>query len=113
MDIHGRTALVTGANRGLGRHLAEQLRDRGPSCMPQPATPRRSHVMLALSAWGDRWLDEGTGQPIRITHAVCGHDAGPRVSCAHFDGDLDAGDLRAEPGPGFPVNGPTTFPLDH
>jgi len=29
MEIAGRTALVTGANRGLGRHLAEQLRDRG------------------------------------------------------------------------------------
>ncbi len=29
MEINGRTALVTGANRGLGRHLAEQLRDRG------------------------------------------------------------------------------------
>jgi len=29
VDIDGRTALVTGANRGLGRHLAEQLRDRG------------------------------------------------------------------------------------
>ncbi len=29
MQIDGRTALVTGANRGLGRHLAEQLRDRG------------------------------------------------------------------------------------
>jgi NAD(P)-dependent dehydrogenase (short-subunit alcohol dehydrogenase family) len=29
MDINGRTALVTGANRGLGRHLAQQLRDRG------------------------------------------------------------------------------------
>jgi NAD(P)-dependent dehydrogenase (short-subunit alcohol dehydrogenase family) len=29
MELNGRTALVTGANRGLGRHLAEQLRDRG------------------------------------------------------------------------------------
>jgi NAD(P)-dependent dehydrogenase (short-subunit alcohol dehydrogenase family) len=29
MEINGTTALVTGANRGLGRHLAEQLRDRG------------------------------------------------------------------------------------
>jgi NAD(P)-dependent dehydrogenase (short-subunit alcohol dehydrogenase family) len=29
MKIAGRTALVTGGNRGLGRHLAEQLRDRG------------------------------------------------------------------------------------
>jgi len=29
MDIAGKTALVTGANRGLGRQLAAQLRDRG------------------------------------------------------------------------------------
>lgn len=29
MEISGRTAFVTGANRGLGRHFAEQLRDRG------------------------------------------------------------------------------------
>jgi len=29
MRIEGTTALVTGANRGLGRHLASQLRDRG------------------------------------------------------------------------------------
>ena len=29
MQIEGRTALVTGANRGLGRHLAGHLRDRG------------------------------------------------------------------------------------
>jgi NAD(P)-dependent dehydrogenase (short-subunit alcohol dehydrogenase family) len=29
MEITGQTALVTGANRGLGRHLAQQLRDRG------------------------------------------------------------------------------------
>jgi NAD(P)-dependent dehydrogenase (short-subunit alcohol dehydrogenase family) len=29
MEIAGKTALVTGANRGLGRHLAAQLRDRG------------------------------------------------------------------------------------
>ena len=29
MDITGKTALVTGANRGLGRQLAAELRDRG------------------------------------------------------------------------------------
>lgn len=29
MDIQGTTALVTGANRGLGRHFAEQLMERG------------------------------------------------------------------------------------
>jgi NAD(P)-dependent dehydrogenase (short-subunit alcohol dehydrogenase family) len=29
MQIEGQTALVTGANRGFERHLAQQLRDRG------------------------------------------------------------------------------------
>jgi len=29
MKLAGSTALVTGANRGLGRHLAEQLIARG------------------------------------------------------------------------------------
>ncbi|MCK9902843.1 short-chain dehydrogenase [Parafrankia colletiae] len=29
MDLSGSIALVTGANRGLGRHFAAQLRDRG------------------------------------------------------------------------------------
>ena len=29
MRIEGKTAVVTGASRGLGRHLASQLRDRG------------------------------------------------------------------------------------
>jgi NAD(P)-dependent dehydrogenase (short-subunit alcohol dehydrogenase family) len=29
MEIHGATALVTGASRGLGRHLVEALLDRG------------------------------------------------------------------------------------
>ena len=68
-----------------------------------------AHVMLALSAWGDRWLDEGNGAPIRITHSRCGGDVGPRVSCARCGGELAADDLRAEPGPGFPVDGPAIF----
>ncbi|HUN36381.1 MAG TPA: SDR family oxidoreductase [Trebonia sp.] len=29
MQIEGQAALVTGANRGFGRHVAQQLRDRG------------------------------------------------------------------------------------
>src|SRR5258708_7006404 len=40
MEITGKIALVTGANRGLGRHLASQLRDRGAivyAAAPNPA----------------------------------------------------------------------------
>jgi len=39
MEITGKTALVTGANRGLGRHLAEQLRDRGATVFAAARNP--------------------------------------------------------------------------
>ena len=39
MQIEGKTALVTGANRGLGRHLATQLRDRGATVYAAARNP--------------------------------------------------------------------------
>ena len=39
MQIEGKTALVTGANRGLGRHLAQQLRDRGATVYAAARNP--------------------------------------------------------------------------
>jgi NAD(P)-dependent dehydrogenase (short-subunit alcohol dehydrogenase family) len=41
MRIDGSTALVTGANRGLGRCLAEQLRDRGAIVYAAARRPER------------------------------------------------------------------------
>jgi NAD(P)-dependent dehydrogenase (short-subunit alcohol dehydrogenase family) len=39
MQIEGKSALVTGANRGLGRHLASQLRDRGATVYAAARNP--------------------------------------------------------------------------
>jgi NAD(P)-dependent dehydrogenase (short-subunit alcohol dehydrogenase family) len=39
MEITGRTALVTGANRGLGRRLAAELRDRGATVYAAARNP--------------------------------------------------------------------------
>jgi NAD(P)-dependent dehydrogenase (short-subunit alcohol dehydrogenase family) len=39
MDINGKTALVTGANRGLGKQLAAQLRDRGATVYAAARNP--------------------------------------------------------------------------
>jgi NAD(P)-dependent dehydrogenase (short-subunit alcohol dehydrogenase family) len=39
MEISGKTALVTGANRGLGRHVAAQLRDRGATVYAAARNP--------------------------------------------------------------------------
>jgi NAD(P)-dependent dehydrogenase (short-subunit alcohol dehydrogenase family) len=39
MEITGRAALVTGASRGLGRHLARELRDRGATVYAAARNP--------------------------------------------------------------------------
>lgn len=44
MQIEGRTALVTGAGRGLGRHLAEQLRDRGATVYAGARNPNAVEI---------------------------------------------------------------------
>lgn len=41
MQINGATALVTGANRGLGRHSLESSATAEPRCTPQRATQTR------------------------------------------------------------------------
>ena len=68
-----------------------------------------TQVMVVLSAWGDRWLDNGKGAPIRLIHTECGHDAEERTVCGHCGDQLAASNLTAAAGPGFPSNGPNIF----
>jgi NAD(P)-dependent dehydrogenase (short-subunit alcohol dehydrogenase family) len=42
MDLNGTTALVTGANRGLGRHFAQQLLERGATTVYAAARDPRT-----------------------------------------------------------------------
>ena len=39
MDLPKTTAFVSGANRGLGKHLADQLTGRGAGVQAGPASP--------------------------------------------------------------------------
>ncbi|WP_020671070.1 winged helix-turn-helix transcriptional regulator [Amycolatopsis nigrescens] len=57
-------------------------------------------VLLALLAWGDRWLAGDEGPPVRLRHAACGHDTTPVVSCDHCSRPLDPDDIRPYAGPG-------------
>ena len=57
-----------------------------------------AHLMLALSAWGDRWLEREDRASVRIKHNDCNNDAEPTVTCSHCGGELHAANLRAEPG---------------
>ena len=36
-------------------------------------------ILLAITAWGDTWLDEGRGAPLAFHHKNCDHTMTPRV----------------------------------
>ena len=96
IDIDGQTALVTGANRGLGRHLAAQLRDRGARVY---AAARRPHTVdlpgvipLALDITDPASVAAaaaGTGDV-----AILVNNAGSATGASLLTGDL--ADIRLE-----------------
>lgn len=59
-------------------------------------------VILALLAWGDKWLDEGRGAPLLYRHKTCGHVFTPTLACsACGEAIASARDVALEPGPGL------------
>ena len=58
-------------------------------------------VLLALTAWGDRWMDRGKGPPMLLRHLPCGHTMRPQMVCSECAQPLDPRDVQALPGPGL------------
>jgi DNA-binding HxlR family transcriptional regulator len=55
-------------------------------------------AVVALMAFGDKYLADPEGPPVRLSHTGCGAEVGVRVTCA--DGhDLTPRDITVEPGP--------------
>lgn len=57
-------------------------------------------VLVTLMQWGDRHVAGPAGPPRVHVHTVCGHDADPRLHCAHCGEPIAPADLRLRPGPG-------------
>ena len=57
-------------------------------------------ILLALTAWGDRWATPEGGPPIRFTHDTCGKVTTPTVSCSECGNPLHSDDVTPSPGPG-------------
>lgn len=55
-------------------------------------------ILVALTAWGDRWQTPEGGPPIRFQHG--GHDAEPVVACGACGSQITSQDLTPKPGPG-------------
>lgn len=67
------------------------LTEKGRDLMP---------VMMALVAWGDRWLDDGRGRPVDFVHDACGQRTTAVATCSECGEPLEPEQLRAGPGPG-------------
>jgi DNA-binding HxlR family transcriptional regulator len=83
----GRNVLTQRLNRLVDEGLFERvpyqehpprheyvLTDKGRDFMP---------VLMAMSAWGDRWLSGPEGPPVLFRHKACDHDTEARVVCSH------------------------------
>lgn len=57
-------------------------------------------VLLALTAWGDRWATPEDGPPIRFRHDTCRKHTTPTVCCSECGEPLHADEVTATPGPG-------------
>jgi DNA-binding HxlR family transcriptional regulator len=57
-------------------------------------------VLMAITAWGDRWTAGEAGPPVLLRHRTCGHLTHAQVRCAQCGEELHAGDIGFELGPG-------------
>src|SRR3954447_11524248 len=57
-------------------------------------------ILMALSAWGDRWFTPPGGVPVRFQHLACGQTFTPTVSCSACRAPVKTADVRPRPGPG-------------
>jgi DNA-binding HxlR family transcriptional regulator len=75
---------------GRGRH-EYRLTDKGRDLFP---------AVVALMQWGDRWIADEVGPPVRLFHRDCGAPVTVQLTCDVGHAPLGARDTEARPGPG-------------
>jgi NAD(P)-dependent dehydrogenase (short-subunit alcohol dehydrogenase family) len=96
MQIHGNTALVTGANRGLGRHLSEQLIARGATVYAAARNPDSVDIAGAIPIRLDVTDPESIRAAAGIARGVSilVNNAGSFTGASLIDGDRDDVELE-------------------
>ena len=62
-----------------------RLTDKGKDLYP---------VLLALTSWGDRWLDKGDAPDFKLQHVVCGHQFSPVMCCSECGDSLNPAEVQ-------------------
>lgn len=58
-------------------------------------------VLMAITAWGDRWTAGEEGPPALLRHRACGQVTHVEPHCAACGEAMHAGDVTIEAGPGY------------
>ncbi|MFJ4970050.1 winged helix-turn-helix transcriptional regulator [Streptomyces sp. NPDC088755] len=61
-------------------------------------------VLMAIVAWGDRWLADAAGPPVLFEHRPCGRHTHAQVVCDSCGRPLHPSDVRPRFGPGYPAD---------
>lgn len=59
-----------------------------------------TEVLMAMTAWGDRWMLTEGGPPVLLRHRACGELTRAEVRCASCREPLHGPDVDVLPGPG-------------
>ena len=57
-------------------------------------------MLLAITAWGDRWTAGDAGPPALLRHRACGELTQAELRCGRCGGLLQASEIDVEVGPG-------------
>lgn len=69
-------------------------------------------TIVTLMRWGDTYLAGPEGPPIVLRHHQCGEVVDAHLTCGHCHGEITAGAVTPEPGPGFRAPAAPTAPSD-
>lgn len=67
-------------------------------------------VLMAMARWGDAYMDDGAGPPLRYRHRPCGHHFSPAMCCSECGEALDPRAVIVEPGPGLDADATRLLP---
>jgi len=85
---------------GMVRRVRYQERPERYEYLPTPMAVDFVPVLLALAAWGDRWVSPD-GPPVVFVHEPCGHDTTATVICSACREPLGGTEVTARRGPGL------------
>jgi DNA-binding HxlR family transcriptional regulator len=57
-------------------------------------------ALVAIMQWGDRYVADEAGAPLKLEHLACGKETEPRFVCSECGEPIDARAVRAKIGPG-------------